>query len=582
MNHIAVSAPAFAIGRRDRLYDLFYLKRNRPMKRCISLLMLAVVALSMAVIPVSAAGLEVSGRKNICSGAEVCGSCSPTIDRIGQNKHQVDQVFDGIVTRGPYGSREQNYGDFSMLSGVWANLIEKGTRYNGDGKADPNGKYLTYVDFSLKALHTVDALRIFLDEAPDGKATNLLVDGFDILLRASESDPWTTVYSVTHLSCGNKYKVHTAEKTGLQTCYVETEFAPMKAQYIRFALTQPRCEKAPNPHLYPSDASRYFRITEIELYEATAASAVDTPKVPSTPATTVPPAATVTPAPAAKLDLSNRKNVCRETEIFDCYDFCRLSAAEIGPGIHMVDTLFDGIITRGPSDPALQNFCDFSIRSDVWQNLIENGVRYNNEGKEDPNGKYLTYVDFSIDSIYTVDALRIFLDEAPDGKATNLLVDGFDILLRASESDPWTTVYSVTELYCENKYKVYTEAETGLQTCYIETEFEPTRAQYIRFALTQPRCEKAPNPYVYPTAASRYFRITEIELYADKNAAPETVPPPETPAPQSTPAPATSPSPEAPSSAPESVLSIQGMIISLAVALMVLSVVVKIIVIKVS
>ncbi len=548
------------------------------MKRLMSLLMLAVVVLSIATIPVSAAEINVSGRKNVCPGAEVCGSCRPTIDRIGQNKHTAEQVFDGIVTRGPYGSREQNYGDFSILSSVWADLMEKGTRYNGDGKADPNGKYLTYIDFSLKKLHTVDALRIFLDEAPDGKATNLLVDGFDILLKASESDPWTTVYSVTELYCGNKYKVHTEEKTGLQTCFVEAEFTPMKAQYIRFALTQPRCEKAPNPHIYPTDASRYFRITEIELYEATTNSAADTPKVPSTPAATVPPATTVTPAPAAKLDLSNRKNVCRETDIYDCYDFCRPAAAEIGSGAHPIDAMFDGIITRGPSDPALQNFCDFSIQSDVWPNLVEKGIRYNGEGKEDPNGKYLTYVDFSINAVYTVDALRIFLDEAPDGKANNLLIDGFDILLRASESDPWTTVYSVTELYCGNKYKVYTEKETGLQTCYVETEFTPMRAQFIRFAFTQPRCEKAPSPYVYPSAASRYFRITEIELYADKNAVPET-----TQAPETVKKPETTKAPETTQTAPtveKGVLSIRGMIVGLVVFFVISAVVVKIIVIK--
>lgn len=289
----------------------------------------------------------------------------------------------------------------------------------------------------------------------------------------------------------------------------------------------------------------------------------------------------ILPTSAADLDLSNRKNVCREVYIYDCYDFCHPTAAAIGQGSHTIEHLFDGIITRGPKENAQQNFCDFSMSTEAWADMVENGTRYNSRGEADPDGKYLTYVDFSLEKIYTVDALRVFLDEAPNGKANNLLVDGFDILVRADEKSEWTTVYSVTELYCGNKYKVYTEKATGLQTCYIEAEFAPVRAQFIRFALTQPRCEKAPEPYVYPAAASRYFRITEIELYADKNAVPEALPLPETKAPQTTQAPETTTPNVLPTEA-ESVLSIQGMIITLAIFFVVSAVIVKIIVLKLS
>lgn len=289
----------------------------------------------------------------------------------------------------------------------------------------------------------------------------------------------------------------------------------------------------------------------------------------------------VLPASAADIDFTGRKNVCREVEIYDCYDFCRPTSHSIGEGSHPVDHLFDGIITRESKDGGLQNFCDFSMLTDAWADMVENGTRYNGEGEADPNGKYLTYVDFSFENIYTVDALRIFLDEASDGKACNLLVDGFDILVRADEDSEWTTVYSVTELYCGNKYKVYTEEKTGLQTCYIEAEFTPVRAQYIRFALTQPRCEKAPNPYVYPSAASRYFRITEIELYADKNASPETLAAPETKAPQTTAVPETT-GPDTLPGETESVLTIRGMIITLAVLLAISAVVTKIIILRFS
>lgn len=99
--------------------------------------------------------------------------------------------------------------------------------------------------------------------------------------------------------------------------------------------------------------------------------------------------------------------------------------------------------------------------------IKEGAIRYNNDGVLAVDGKYLTYIDYDIDSVYTVDTLRVFSDSASDTQ--NLLkvfiINGFDILVKENETGEWITVYSVTEPYCGNKYKIYPD-ENGLRTSY--------------------------------------------------------------------------------------------------------------------
>ncbi len=176
--------------------------------------------------------------------------------------------------------------------------------------------------------------------------------------------------------------------------------------------------------------------------------------------------------------------------------------------------MFDGKLDRIAADGDL-NFGDFSMLPAAWTAFYNNGAldgpRYNELGDEDPNGKYLTGVDFILDDVYTVDTIRVFLDEMENIK--DLCVDGFDILVRETEDDKWTTIYSVSNLATEAKYKVH-EGANGQQTAYVEGTFAPVKAGFIRFSLTAPR--SALSQYATGGDAHRFWRITELELYEAK------------------------------------------------------------------
>ncbi|MBQ1963494.1 MAG: hypothetical protein II369_05185, partial [Clostridia bacterium] len=162
----------------------------------------------------------------------------------------------------------------------------------------------------------------------------------------------------------------------------------------------------------------------------------------------------VVSASAADIDVKGRKNVCLDAGIFTYYEQFNMAQ------INTVDEMFDGKLDRIGDDGVDQNFGDFSMLSSAWTAFYNegglNGPRYNELGDEDPNGKYLTAVDFMLDDVYTVDTIRVFLDEMAN--INDLCVNGFDVLVRATEDDKWTTIYSVSNLATEAKYKVHTGA----------------------------------------------------------------------------------------------------------------------------
>ena len=152
------------------------------MKKVLSLIMLIALVLSMAIIPTSAADLDLTGRKNVLLDSGIFtyyDRLEGVSGTLGKDKVTVDKMFDGIITRGPSTGAQQNYCDFSINAGPWTDIMDNGTRYNELGDVDPNGKYLCYADFCIGDVYTVDALRVFLDEAENDMASDLLVDGFE-------------------------------------------------------------------------------------------------------------------------------------------------------------------------------------------------------------------------------------------------------------------------------------------------------------------------------------------------------------------------------------------------------------------
>ncbi len=178
---------------------------------------------------------------------------------------------------------------------------------------------------------------------------------------------------------------------------------------------------------------------------------------------------------------------------------------------HTTENMWDGI--RGYNGDVAVSYCDFKMKDSAADVLADDVVKYNidlDEGKED----CIYYHVFEViwDQVYTVDTFSIFL-QTPTSTAN---IDGFDIWLSETGKDgSFKKVVSVTELYCGQKYEIYTE--DGLDTVMYKTEFEPTKAQYMRFGLSQLRCQhedalKQISADLKPNANPHYFRISEIEM----------------------------------------------------------------------
>lgn len=158
-------------------------------------------------------------------------------------------------------------------------------------------------------------------------------------------------------------------------------------------------------------------------------------------------------------------------------------------------------------------FCDH--RMTASQSDVQKGKAplYNMAGIAGAaDSKYLCILFFELNQLYALDGFSFYCSNAIDGLPTNVNVDGVDILLSETGLDnEWKLVYSGTELHCGKKYQVHNE------TAYITADFEATKAQYIAFGLTQPRCQhtdalKAAYGMEISTHPE-YFRITELEFY---------------------------------------------------------------------
>ncbi|MBQ8275365.1 MAG: hypothetical protein IJZ02_01915 [Clostridia bacterium] len=158
-------------------------------------------------------------------------------------------------------------------------------------------------------------------------------------------------------------------------------------------------------------------------------------------------------------------------------------------------------------------FCDH--RMTASQKDVQNGTAplYNIAGVTGAaDSKYLCILFFELNQLYTLDGFSFYCSNVIDGIPTNVNVDGVDILLSETGlDDEWKLVYSGTELHCGKKYLAHNE------TAYITADFEATKAQYIAFGLTQPRCRHTEAlKAAYNLEISEhpeYFRITELEFY---------------------------------------------------------------------
>ncbi len=116
---------------------------------------------------------------------------------------------------------------------------------NGNQKAD--GKYLGgfYYEIPTNNNTTKDSLNNEIKAETINRfrlynpSTTMEIDGFDILT-SMDAKTWKVVYSGSHLACGLKYQKVSSGNVNK----MEATFAPTKARYVMFALTEPRCQHA--------------------------------------------------------------------------------------------------------------------------------------------------------------------------------------------------------------------------------------------------------------------------------------------------------------------------------------------------
>lgn len=186
-------------------------------------------------------------------------------------------------------------------------------------------------------------------------------------------------------------------------------------------------------------------------------------------------------------------------------------------GAYIPEYVYDGNIDYDKSNSG--TFCDHRLTASQKEVQQGKALLYDLSGIPDSaDAKYLCVLFFELDQVYTLDGFSFYCSDAPNGIPSNINVDGVDILLSETGQDgEWTLVYSETELHCGKKYQVH----SGLyeQTAYITADFEETKAQYIAFGLTQPRCLHADAlKAAYGQEVCEhpeYFRITELEFYGN-------------------------------------------------------------------
>ena len=139
-------------------------------------------------------------------------------------------------------------------------------RYLPNGIQSADGKYLCGFWYKLDSTETVGSFALY------NTATLMDIEGFDILV-STDGVEWQVVYSATDLITGLKY-----EAVDANTNMISDTFAPVKANYVMFALTAPRSRNAGATAGFnekygknvsgPNDNPHYFRIVEFEIFAA--------------------------------------------------------------------------------------------------------------------------------------------------------------------------------------------------------------------------------------------------------------------------------------------------------------------------
>ena len=139
-------------------------------------------------------------------------------------------------------------------------------RYLPNGIQSADGKYLCGFWYKLDSTETVGSFALY------NTATLMDIEGFDILV-STDGVEWQVVYSATDLVTGLKY-----EAVDANTNMISDTFAPVKANYVMFALTAPRSRNAGATAGFnekygknvsgPNDNPHYFRIVEFEIFAA--------------------------------------------------------------------------------------------------------------------------------------------------------------------------------------------------------------------------------------------------------------------------------------------------------------------------
>lgn len=231
------------------------------MKRIFTAL-LVVCILCMSLIPASAAD-----PINAALNANV--TLTFGLDTAYKN-YAPAKAFDGNVAY-----FDSQFADFKMNVGQAAINDGTASRYNIMGETDkPDSLYLAGFQAELAQAVTIDSFR-YWDCGGDDRKYN--IDGFDIWVsETGAADSWVKVVSTTKMHTGGKYTVDNS--TGKEIATIGGAFAPIKAKFIAFGVTEPRGQEPKYAH--------YFRITELALYEAAAVETTTAAPVTTAPAAT--------------------------------------------------------------------------------------------------------------------------------------------------------------------------------------------------------------------------------------------------------------------------------------------------------
>lgn len=236
---------------------------------------------------------------NVLAGAEV----TDTFGLASTGKYVPEHLWDGINV---YVAEDPNtFCDFKLAASKNDILDGSALLYNVMGEVGKEDSvYFCTFKMTLDKVYTLDRFRIYLQTF----ANPASLDGFDLLVsETGEAGSWTKVYSAADLVC--KSKLQNSISGDVETAFLEDSFAAVKAKYVVFGLTQTRCQDMEALYaldMVPNANPHYFRITELELFEA-ASEATTSPEVTTAPADTTAPVTTApTQTPATADSCSSR------------------------------------------------------------------------------------------------------------------------------------------------------------------------------------------------------------------------------------------------------------------------------------